>query len=115
MPDSVAAMIAAAPQKNPAAPPRGNVPNEKESLRETLATVLLISGCQDNQLSRDGARNGLFTETLVQQWKAGGGNIRDYRDFHQRVLRSMPPYQSPNYFVFGGENHDFELQKPFTI
>jgi hypothetical protein len=27
------------------------------------ASVLLISGCQDNQLSGDGDVNGLFTET----------------------------------------------------
>src|SRR5262249_10563136 len=35
------------------------------------ASVLLISGCQDNQLSMDGARNGLFTEKLKQVWNSG--------------------------------------------
>src|SRR5262249_55362979 len=36
------------------------------------ATVLLISGCQDNQLSADGSRNGLFTEKLLNVWSNGG-------------------------------------------
>ena len=29
------------------------------------ATAVLISGCQDNQTSADGDRNGLFTESLA--------------------------------------------------
>src|SRR4030095_10761314 len=33
------------------------------------ATAVLISGCQDNQTSADGDRNGLFTETLLAVWK----------------------------------------------
>ncbi len=32
------------------------------------ATVLLISGCQDNQVSLDGSRNGLFTGTMRKVW-----------------------------------------------
>jgi len=35
------------------------------------ASVLLISGCQDNQLSQDGAFNGLFTGTLKKVWNGG--------------------------------------------
>ncbi|WP_345483022.1 hypothetical protein, partial [Actinopolymorpha pittospori] len=33
--------------------------------------VLLISGCQDDQLSLDGQRNGLFTQTLRHVWNDG--------------------------------------------
>jgi hypothetical protein len=33
------------------------------------APVLLISGCQDNQYSADGAFNGLFTSQLLTVWK----------------------------------------------
>ena len=36
------------------------------------ATVLLVSGCQDNQLSLDGFSNGLFTENLLAVWADGG-------------------------------------------
>jgi len=35
------------------------------------SSVLLISGCQDNQLSSDGTFNGLFTGQLQQVWKHG--------------------------------------------
>jgi hypothetical protein len=35
------------------------------------ATAVLVSGCQDNQTSADGDRNGLFTETLLAVWKNG--------------------------------------------
>jgi metacaspase-1 len=35
------------------------------------ASVLLISGCQDNQLSLDGTRNGLSTQTLLRVWNDG--------------------------------------------
>lgn len=113
MPDSVAAMIA---EKDAAAGVTlGAGASAKDALRSTEATVLLLSGCQDNQTSRDGARNGLFTETFLRVWRAGAGTISDYRDLHRRVIRQMPAYQSPNYFVFGGQNPGFELQKPFTI
>jgi metacaspase-1 len=35
------------------------------------ASVLLVSGCMDNQFSQDGARNGLFTGTLKKVWNGG--------------------------------------------
>ena len=35
------------------------------------ASVILLSGCQDNQLSADGLRNGLFTGTLRKVWNEG--------------------------------------------
>src|SRR6185369_3810224 len=42
------------------------------SERATIgATVILISGCQDDQLSMDGAGNGLFTEKLKLAWNDG--------------------------------------------
>src|SRR5262249_17665795 len=35
------------------------------------ASVILISACQDNQLSADGDRNGLFTGILLDVWNNG--------------------------------------------
>src|SRR5436190_1720948 len=35
------------------------------------AAVVLISGCQDSQYSRDGDRNGLFTQRLREVWADG--------------------------------------------
>jgi metacaspase-1 len=78
------------------------------------ASVLLISGCQDNQLSSDGDRNGLFTQNLLAVWDKGrfqGG----YRKFHKAIHDHMPPWQSPNYFRVGHPDMRFERQTPFTI
>jgi len=83
--------------------------------RETVkAAVLLLSGCQDNQLSADGDFNGLFTSQLLQVWKNGSfkGN---YRKFHAEIARRMPPDQTPNYFRVGKIDPQFEQQTPFTI
>jgi hypothetical protein len=78
------------------------------------ATVLLISGCQDNQLSSDGDRNGLFTQMLRRTWK-NGSFLGSYRTFRQKIAALMPPEQTPVYSKVGAVNHDFERQKPFAI
>ncbi len=86
-----------------------------KGMREmTNGTVILISGCQDNQLSSDGDVNGLFTENLLKVWDNGSfsGN---YAEFHQAILDRMPPAQSPNYYVIGEDNASFEAQTPFSI
>jgi hypothetical protein len=78
------------------------------------ASVLLISGCQDNQFSMDGPRNGAFTKTLKDVWNDGAfrGN---YRRFHREIKRNMPPWQSPNLFQVGLPNPQFLGQAPFTV
>jgi metacaspase-1 len=81
---------------------------------EPGATILLISGCQDDQLSLDGFSNGLFTENLRAVWNDGawaGG----YREFHETIRARMPDDQQPNYHPVGAPNPEFEQQKPFTI
>jgi metacaspase-1 len=83
--------------------------------RATIAaSVILISGCQDNQLSADGDVNGLFTETLLKVWKSGAFS-GDHRQFHQRIASQMPMTQTPNYFKSGVDDPVFEKQKPFTV
>jgi hypothetical protein len=78
------------------------------------ASVILTSGCQDNQTSLDGDKNGLFTQTLLQVWN--GGKFRGgYRSFRKRIARKMPPWQSPNFFVVGKPNAKFASQHPFTV
>ena len=81
---------------------------------EAQATVILISGCQDNQESLDGDRNGLFTETMLKTWENGAFQ-GSHRRFRRRILDKMPPYQSPNYFVTGAPSRAFERQRPFQI
>jgi hypothetical protein len=78
------------------------------------ASVLLISGCQDNQLSADGDTNGLFTEKLLGVW--GDGAFKGaYRDFHRLIVDDMPPTQVPNYYLVGAPSSDFEAQRPFAV
>jgi hypothetical protein len=78
------------------------------------ATVLLISGCQDNQLSLDGDRNGLFTQQVLAVWDDGAWT-GSHPTFHKAVAAKMPPTQSPNYNPVGPQNGPFEQQTPLTI
>ncbi len=91
---------------------KAKIPQEKQPA--VKASVLLISGCQDNQLSADGDFNGLFTGQLLKVWKNGAFK-GDYKTFHKMILKRMPPDQTPNYFKVGAANPKFEAQKPFTI
>jgi len=84
---------------------------EKVALK---AGVLLISGCQDNQVSYDGPRNGKFTAALRKAWNSGRFK-GDYKTFHSRILAAIEEYQSPNYFKAGAVTPAFEKQVPFTI
>jgi metacaspase-1 len=78
------------------------------------ASVLLISGCMDNQTSSDGAQNGLFTGTLKTVWNGGKfkGNYRKLRD---TIVSKMPSDQTPNYYLVGAANPKFVAQRPWTI
>ena len=78
------------------------------------ASVLLISGCQDDQLSLDGFANGFFTETLLGVWNDGAWT-GSYQLFHEAIRSQMPPTQQPNYFPVGSANDAFEQQDPLTI
>lgn len=87
---------------------------KRETPATIAASVLLISGCQDNQLSSDGVGNGLFTAELLKVWAAGNfkGN---YSSFHSKISAAMPSVQTPNYFTVGMPNPLFENENPFTI
>jgi metacaspase-1 len=90
------------------------VASSSSSEAEVKARVLLISGCQDNQLSRDGFKNGAFTEKLLRVWDDGGWK-GGYAAFHEAIRGQMPDDQQPNYNPVGPENADFEQQDPFTV
>jgi hypothetical protein len=77
------------------------------------ASLILISGCQDNQTSMDGEHNGAFTEQLLKVWNQGGfqGN---YGNFHARIKARMPATQTPNLFTLGAAGA-FLTQKPFIV
>jgi hypothetical protein len=78
------------------------------------ASIVLISDCQDNQVSLDGEKNGLFTAALLKVWDKGkfSGGLRR---FHKEIQLRIDVFQSPNYLTLGAANSTFERQKPFTI
>jgi len=87
---------------------------EGQDRGDVRATVILISGCQDNQLSVDLPAGGLFTQALLRVWDNGSFK-GSYSRFHRYIRAQMPPTQTPNYFVVGAINHAFEHQMPFAI
>ena len=67
---------------------------------ECKASVILISGCQDNQTSMDGDHNGAFTEQLLHVWNHGK-YLGNYAKFHATIRARMPSNQTPNLFTLG--------------
>ncbi len=78
------------------------------------ASVILLSGCQDNQLSGDGSQNGLFTSKLLEVWD-GGNFSGDYEKFISSIKKRMPFSQVPNLYRTGVADATFGKQKPFSI
>ena len=78
------------------------------------ATVRLISGCQDNQVSLDGTFNGLFTGMLLRVWNDGKFK-GDYSRFHKEIVKRMPSTQTPIHFMVGKPNAAYNSQQPFMI
>jgi len=81
---------------------------------DVAATLLLVSGCQDDQLSRDGFDHGLFTEKLLGVWNNGSWT-GTYARLHEEIVAQMPEDQQPNYYKVGAPNADFEQQQPLTL
>lgn len=77
-------------------------------------SVLLVSGCQDNQLSQDGAFNGAFTGALIKTW-ANGGFIGGYEAFTKAIRKRLPTSQSPNYLAIGASNPAFASGPVFSL
>jgi hypothetical protein len=76
---------------------------EVPSKRLTLvaATVVLISGCQDYQFSRDGRSNGAFTGALLKAWEDPAAR-RSLKALRDATAAGIPAQfqQEPNYFVY---------------
>ena len=77
------------------------------------AAVILVSGCQDNQSSMDGDRNGAFTERVPKVWN-GGAYRGNYAKFYAEIKAGMPPSQTPNLFQLGPAAA-FVRQQPFGV
>jgi metacaspase-1 len=77
-------------------------------------SVILVSGCQDNQLSSDGPFNGSFTGALLIVWQNGqfhGG----YAEFTKAIRARLPSTQSPNFMSVGAPDPDFQNGPVFSI
>jgi hypothetical protein len=78
------------------------------------AKAIHLASCQDNQLAEEGGQHSAFVSRLLEVWK-GGQFKGDYRALFLRMLRKMPPTQSPRYEVLGTRAPEFEHQRPFTV
>jgi hypothetical protein len=85
-----------------------------QALESVKASVLLMSGCQDNQYSQDGTFNGLFTGTLKSVWNGGTFN-GSYGKFHKAIAAQMPPDQTPCLSILGTIDRRFRSQTPFEL
>lgn len=81
---------------------------------EISATVRLISGCQEDELSWEGQGNGRFTAALKHSY-AGGKFDGDYHAFHQAIREQVKEKQRPNHTVRGMPNQAFDKERPFKI
>jgi hypothetical protein len=73
------------------------------------ATVVLLSGCEDHQLSRDGRTNGAFTGALLSTL-ADPNPPQTFRDLVEAAAAKIPPdyEQHPVYSVYSfGETSAF--------
>ena len=91
--------------------------------REVVATVKLISGCQDEEesLILGGARNSLLSAEILNVWKAGDFEGTTDEFFEQvrvnvnREAKAVKCEQNPKLTTIGGENSVFDGQKPFIV
>ena len=81
---------------------------------EILASVRLLSGCQEDELSWEGKGNGRFTAALKQTF-ANGAFDGDYTTFHQSITELVKEKQTPNHAVVGEPNGTYDNQRPFLI
>ena len=81
---------------------------------EIKATVRLLSGCQEDELSWEGKGNGRFTEALKRTY-ADGGFEGDYLTFHRAIEQQLKNKQRPHHMVRGTPSPEYDHQHPFTI
>lgn len=88
----------------------------KEDQEKVKASVILISGCEDPQMSADIGFNGLFTWMLKKVWNSGVF-IGDHQKFHEDIrerVKEENPEQVPYFFVIN-TNEVFVQQRPYTV
>lgn len=93
----------------------GQLYAESQPKGELGASVLLISGCQDNQTSGDTARGGVFTRAMLDVWQGGLFN-GTWRQFHRSIRRRIRnPAQKPVLDESGPISPGWLEERPFTL
>lgn len=81
---------------------------------DIAASLILLSGCQDHELSYDGERNGVFTGGLRAVWD-DARFTGDYPTFHRAIVEHVGRGQTPNIGYVGEPSPVFKSQRPFVI
>jgi metacaspase-1 len=72
------------------------------------ATVMLLSGCKDDQTSKDNGTHGVFTQALTACYDAGKFDDPDYSlaDLHDDIVAKINPSlkQTPQFTSLTGES-----------
>jgi hypothetical protein len=79
------------------------------------ASVLLLAACQDNERTRDGVDNGVYTAAMLKVLKES--KVKDYDDLVNKIgveLHANGFTQIPAINTAGPPS-DFRREKPFTI
>jgi hypothetical protein len=117
--DGIQKEVAAAAGKKDITNPDSALANVAVSARLTViekdcaASVILISGCQDNQTSMDGDHNGAFSEQLLRVWNHGT-YMGTYAKFYATIKAAMSASQTPNLFTLGPAAK-FMAEQPFKV
>jgi hypothetical protein len=97
-----------------------NLPDPNISLEDLSASVILLSGCQDDQssyiLDMESIKYSVFTQGINRVLKKGK-EIKNYKSFYEAIDKELKGFkkQRPNYFLSGAKDKDFEAQRPFTV
>ena len=82
--------------------------------KDLKTSVMLMSGCRDDQVSMDDGTHGVFTKNLLEVWDQQKSRLRDYRELVVAVRERMSG-QEPQINAIGRVNVDFVAERPFTI
>lgn len=99
--------------KNPDAKKREEK-RERLERKEIKASIVLLSGAQENELAYDGDPNGQFTTALLKVWD-NGNFVGNFKQFHQDIWYEMEMCQNPNLLMEGKANKAFFEGRPFEI
>jgi hypothetical protein len=94
-------------------PRRYGVGVRRSRARGRTPDVLLLSACQDGEVTGDGPTNGEFTAALLQTW-ANGTFAGDFREFRKHIDDLLPTAQNPNLLARTTAAQRLEDERPFS-